>query len=280
MTYGLPDLLHLMQRLRDPDTGCPWDRKQTFASIVPHTLEEAYEVADAIAQQDWPHVEDELGDLLFQVVFYAQLGQEQQTFDFTSIMDRLVRKLLRRHPHVFPNGDLTEHAPVPLALTEADIKANWEAIKASEKIDSEDRPGALLDDVPLALPALSRAQKIQKKAASVGFDWSDPKAVFAKIREELDELEAEVLAQDQPRMSDELGDVLFAVTNLARHLNVNAEHALRGTNDRFRQRFAWVEQCAQQAGGWTAMTLTDMEQAWQQAKQQEKRLNATPTDND
>lgn len=270
MTYGLPDLLHLMQRLRDPDTGCPWDRKQTFASIVPHTLEEAYEVADAIAQQDWPHVEEELGDLLFQVVFYAQLGQEQRVFDFASIIDQLVRKLLRRHPHVFPSGQLDDHPSASSAVTEADVKANWEAIKASEKGDAHDRSTALLDDVPLALPALSRAQKIQKKAASVGFDWSDPKAVFAKIREELDELEAEVLAQDQSRMNDELGDVLFAVTNLARHLNVNAEHALRGTNDRFRRRFAWVEQCAQQAGGWSTMTLDDMEQAWQDAKQQEK----------
>lgn len=280
MAYDLSDLLQLMQRLRDPVTGCPWDIKQTFATIVPHTLEEAYEVADAIQQQDLHHLEEELGDLLFQVVFYAQLGQEQNAFDFASIMDRLVRKLLRRHPHVFPTGDLTSDSSMAPTLTEADVKANWETIKASEKTDVDGRPAALLDDVPLALPALSRAQKIQKKAASVGFDWSDPKAVFAKIREELDELEVEMLAQDQPRMHDELGDVLFAVTNLARHLNVNAEQALRGTNDRFRRRFAWVEQCAEHAGGWSAMTLADMEQAWLQAKQQEKAAEKASAGNE
>lgn len=276
MAYGVDDLLLLMQRLRDPKTGCPWDIKQTFASIVPHTLEEAYEVADAIQQQDRMHLEEELGDLLFQVVFYAQLGHEEGAFDFASIIDRLVQKLLRRHPHVFPDGCLTSINDASLMLSEEAVKANWDVIKATEKHSAATQQApTLLADIPLALPALPRAQKIQKKVASVGFDWSEPKAIFAKIREELDELEAEVMAQDQVRMHDEMGDVLFAVTNLARHLNVNAEHALRGTNERFIRRFAWVEQCAEQQGGWTALTLADMEQAWQQAKRHEQ-LQTSP----
>ena len=189
MTYSLADLLYLMQRLRNPETGCPWDLQQDFASIVPHTLEEAYEVADAIERQDWPHVEEELGDLLFQVIFYGQIAAEQQLFNTESIIDKLVKKLVRRHPHVFPDGTLQSERHPEDKLTEEQIKASWEAIKQQEKKQNntaeaaEPEPKHLLDEVPNTFPALTRAVKLQKKASKVGFDWPNIDGVFDKVNE-------------------------------------------------------------------------------------------------
>ena len=187
--YQLDDLLYLMARLRDPQYGCPWDLAQDYASIVPHTLEEAYEVADAIERGDFAHLPGELGDLLFQVVYYSQLGQEEGRFDFAAVVDGIVRKLVRRHPHVFPDGDLYGAKDLP-RLDDAAIRRRWEEIKAEERAEKAEAPAqlSLLDDVPVALPALSRAAKLQKRAAAVGFDWPEPLAVVDKVREELDEV--------------------------------------------------------------------------------------------
>lgn len=273
--YSIDDLNYLMQRLRDPNTGCPWDVKQDFASIVPHTLEEAYEVADAIAQQNWPHLEEELGDLLFQVIFYSQIGKEQDYFDFSSVVDVLVKKLIRRHPHVFPEGTLRSERDPAISPQEAEIKGRWDAIKAEEKaaagkVDQQEK--RLLADVPHALPALNRAQKIQKTVSKVGFDWPDVAGVIDKIREELQEVEQELDAADPQRLQHEVGDLLFAVVNLARHVGVNSEEALRTTNHRFNQRFDIVEEILRQQGtplseNEKAASIEDMEAAWQEAKQ-------------
>ena len=264
MTYSIDDLLYLMARLRDPETGCPWDLKQDFASIVPHTIEETFEVADAIERQDWPHLREELGDLLFQVIFYAQMGREQSRFDFSQITHGLVEKLIRRHPHVFPEGTLHSHR---MPGSEPDMEAinrNWEVIKQAEKKDAPAR--ALLDDVPVTFPALTRAFKLQKKAASVGFDWPDVTGVMEKIREELAEVETELASGDQSALEGEIGDLLFAVINLARHRGINPEIALRGTNARFYQRFSVVETAAAKAGGWQHLSAEDMNTAWETAK--------------
>ncbi|MCB2386135.1 nucleoside triphosphate pyrophosphohydrolase [Thalassolituus alkanivorans] len=273
MSYGLDDLLYLMRRLRDPQTGCPWDLKQDFATILPHTLEEAYEVADAIERQDWPHLEEELGDLLFQVIFYGQMGDERQLFNLNSIIHRLVEKLIRRHPHVFPQGTLHSERDPSVSPQEAEINANWDLIKQQEKAlkpVAQNMPSGLLADVPATLPALNRAVKLQKKASKVGFDWPDVQGVLDKIREELAEVEAEISAADPERLEHEVGDLLFAVSNLARHLKVDAEVALRGTNARFCSRFAQVEAQVERLGGWDNASVAEMEAAWQAAKQQEK----------
>lgn len=267
--YTIHDLTELMARLRDPETGCPWDLKQDFASVLPHTLEEAYEVADAIERQDWPHLEEELGDLLFQVIFYGQMGKESERFTLDSIIDRLVQKLIRRHPHVFPEGTLESRRRVDEVLDDATISQRWESIKQEEKAAlPNDEPTRLLDDVPVSLPALSRAAKLQKKASSVGFDWPDTVGVVGKIREELDEVLEELHAGNREALEKEIGDLLFAVVNLARHQKINPENALRGTNQRFTQRFALVEADAQSKGGWGAVSLEEMDEAWNAAKRQ------------
>jgi len=277
--YTLDDLLYLMARLRNPDTGCPWDLKQDFASIVPHTLEEAYEVADAIERSDWPHLEEELGDLLFQVIFYGQLGQEQSHFTVASIIDKLVHKLIRRHPHVFPNRDLSAERSPDDALDEARIAATWNAIKAEEKqlaaetgSKGNNQPSGVLEDVPVTLPGMSRAVKLQKKAAAVGFDWPDVQAVIDKIEEELQEVRVELASGYQERLEAEIGDLLFAVTNLARLKKVDPEVAVRGTNQRFKRRFAHVERTMFKShGGFEGATMERMEEAWQAAKRLEKQ---------
>lgn len=268
--YCLQDLLYLMRRLRDPQTGCPWDIKQDFASILPHTLEEAYEVADAIERQDWPHLEEELGDLLFQVVFYGQIADERQLFNVESIVHRLVEKLIRRHPHVFPDG-LHSQRDGTQPLDEQRIQQQWQDIKQREKDHTSTQPDVgLLSDVPVTMPAMTRAIKLQKKAASVGFDWPDVRGVLDKIREELDEVEVELARGDIDALTAEIGDLLFAVGNLARHCQVDAETALRRTNEKFVKRFAWVEQRALASGGFEQATLEQMEQAWSEAKQHER----------
>lgn len=270
--YQLDDLLHLMARLRDPRHGCPWDLRQDYASIVPYTLEEAYEVADAIAKRDFPQLRDELGDLLFQVVYYSQLGREDGHFDFAQVVDGITRKLVRRHPHVFPDGDL--HGPLDLPrLDEATIKRRWEEIKAEERAEKAAVPEqlSLLDDVPAALPALSRAAKLQKRAANVGFDWADATPVVAKIQEELDEVREAMANGQAAQVAEEVGDLLFVMVNLARHLQVDAEDALRQANAKFERRFRYIEE-ALKAQGRTPQeaSLEEMDAFWDAAKVEEK----------
>ncbi|RAU42773.1 nucleoside triphosphate pyrophosphohydrolase [Pseudomonas sp. RIT411] len=270
--YKLDDLLHLMARLRDPQHGCPWDLRQDYASIVPHTLEEAYEVADAIARRDFPQLRDELGDLLFQVVYYSQLGREDGHFDFAQVVDGITRKLVRRHPHVFPDGDL--HGPLDLPrLDEATIKRRWEEIKAEERAEKAAAPEqlSLLDDVPAALPALSRAAKLQKRAANVGFDWADATPVVAKIQEELDEVREAMANGQAAQVAEEVGDLLFVMVNLARHLQVDAEDALRQANAKFERRFRFIEEAlkAQDRTPQEA-SLEEMDALWDAAKVEEK----------
>jgi nucleoside triphosphate diphosphatase len=268
------DLIAIMARLRAPEIGCPWDLNQDFSTIAPYTIEEAYEVADAIERGDFDDLKDELGDLLLQVVFHAQMADEEKRFAFGDVVQAITTKLIRRHPHIF--GDVDAEDP-------AQVKANWDAIKAEEKAEreagraSDGRPGSprsILDDVPVALPALTRALKLQKRAAKVGFDWNNPTAVTEKIREEIAEIEQE-LAETSPdldRIEGELGDILFTVVNLARHLSVDPEKALRRTNAKVVRRFNHIENELRQAGrAFSDATLDEMEALWVEAKEAERR---------
>ncbi len=255
-------LLDIMRRLRDPETGCPWDREQTWQSLVPYTLEEAYEVAEAIEQADYDHLPDELGDLLFQIVFYARLGEESGRFNFQTVVARICDKLVRRHPHVFGDAQVSDAA----AQSQA-----WEQHKQQER---EARGGAtgVLHGVSRTLPALSRASKLQRRAARVGFDWPDWRGVLAKLHEELAEVEAELAPgpdreRDPSRLQEEIGDLLFSVVNLARHLEIDPETALRAANRKFEHRFARVEQALAGQGGVEKASLDEMEAAWQATKQ-------------
>ncbi|EAZ98962.1 nucleoside triphosphate pyrophosphohydrolase [Marinobacter sp. ELB17] len=281
MSYSLDDLKILMARLRDPDTGCPWDARQTFASIVPHTLEEAYEVADAIEREDYPHLEDELGDLLFQVIFYSQIGQESQHFDFDSVVDNLVRKLIRRHPHVFPEGTLASRIDPHNRPGEDWIKQSWERIKAEERSlkpapDSAETAGRL-DAIARTLPAMARAEKLQNRAARHGFDWPDIAPVFDKLHEEIDELkEAWQAAYDgsgeRDALEDELGDVMFVCVNLARFMKVNPEQALKRTNHKFEARFRAIEaELVAQGRDMDSETLEALDAIWQSVKGVERQ---------
>ncbi|THG83368.1 nucleoside triphosphate pyrophosphohydrolase [Pseudomonas sp. A-1] len=270
--YRLDDLLHLMARLRDPQYGCPWDLKQDYASIVPHTLEEAYEVADAIERGDFAHLPGELGDLLFQVVYYSQLGREEGRFDFARVVDGITRKLIRRHPHVFPDGDLYGAPDLP-RLAEAAIRQRWEEIKAEERAEQVAAPEqlSLLDDIPQALPALSRAAKLQKRAAQVGFDWPAPLPVLDKLQEELDEVLEAMAEGDQAHIAEEVGDLLFVAVNLARHLKVEPEAALRAANRKFERRFRFIEQALRAAGkAMDDCPLEELDALWGEAKRQER----------
>ncbi|WP_349987191.1 nucleoside triphosphate pyrophosphohydrolase [Pseudomonas alloputida] len=273
MTYTLDDLLHLMARLRDPQYGCPWDLKQNYASIVPHTIEEAYEVADTIERGDFEHLQGELGDLLFQVVYYSQLAREEGRFEFDGVVDSITRKLIRRHPHVFPTGEL--YAPVDTpSLSEAQVKSRWEEIKAEERAEkSQPEQLSLLDDVPATLPALSRAAKLQKRAATVGFDWPAALPVLDKVREELDEVLQAMADGDADALEDEVGDLLFAAVNLARHLKQDPEHALRRANRKFERRFHFIEQALRDSGRPIEdCDLDELDALWGEAKRQEKNL--------
>lgn len=270
--YQLNDLLHLMARLRDPQHGCPWDLQQNYASIVPHTLEEAYEVADAIESGDLDHLPGELGDLLFQVVYYSQLAREEGRFDFATVVDAITRKLVRRHPHVFPDGDLYGSPELP-RLDEAAIKQRWEEIKAEERAEKAAAPEqlSLLDDVPSALPALSRAAKLQKRAAQVGFDWPEALPVVDKVREELGEVLEAMSENDPQAIAEELGDLLFVVVNLARHLKVDPENALRAANGKFERRFRFIEQALREAGRpIESCDLEELDGLWGEAKKAER----------
>lgn len=260
-------LLEIMAALRTPGSGCPWDLEQSFATIAPYTLEEAYEVADAIARGDLGDLRDELGDLLLQVVFHARMAQEADAFDFGDVVAGITKKLIRRHPHVFGDaGKLSSEA----------VGGLWERIKAEEKREraarrGEDAAGGALAGVPANLPALTRALKLQAKASQVGFDWNDPLAVLAKIREEADEIEAEIRAGKASQAGDETGDLLFAVVNLARHLGADPEAVLRGTNRKFERRFAAIERALSERGKSPAeATLAEMDALWDEAKAAEK----------
>ncbi|WP_296126203.1 nucleoside triphosphate pyrophosphohydrolase [Pseudomonas sp. Ga0074129] len=271
--YQLDDLLHLMARLRDPQHGCPWDLKQDYASIVPHTLEEAYEVADAIERGDFAHLPGELGDLLFQVVYYSQLAREEGRFDFAEVVDGITSKLIRRHPHVFADGDLYGAVDVP-KLDEAAVKQRWEAIKAEERAEKAAAPEqlSLLDDVPTALPSLSRAIKLQKRAAQVGFDWPEALPVVDKVREELDEVLEAMSENDADAIAEEIGDLLFVVSNLARHLKVEPESALRAANAKFERCFRFIEQALRDAGrNMEDCALDELDALWGEAKKLEKQ---------
>lgn len=259
--YTLDDLLYLMARLRDPQTGCPWDIKQDYASIAPSTIEEAYEVVDAIEKQDFGHLNEELGDLLFQVIFYAQIGKEEQRFDFSSIVSSLVEKLVRRHPHVFPEGTLQSQVGDRHNLPD-DIKQRWEIIKQQER--AAKGVHGVLDDVPVALPALSRAAKLQKRAANVGFDWENIHGPLAKVREELIEVEEALEQNDSEHLSEELGDLLFAVVNVVRYLKEDPEAVLRSANRKFEKRFQYIEQ--QLGDQLKTADIDTMNRLWDEAK--------------
>ena len=266
----LADLLNIMARLRNPETGCPWDIEQDFKSIAPYTIEEAYEVAEAIARGDMESLKDELGDLLLQVVYHARMAEEDGLFDFADVADAISAKMIRRHPHVF--GDAV--------VKDAEAQTvSWEAIKAAERAEkfsaAPARVPSVLDDVPDALPAMKRAEKLQKRAARVGFDWPNAADVIDKIREEIGELETEVNAGAGPdRLEDELGDLLFAVVNLARKVRVEPGSALRQTNLKFEERFRFIERMLAQDGRTPGdATLDEMEALWQRAKTETKDQN-------
>ena len=264
-TAHLLRILDIMRALRDPENGCPWDIEQTFTSIAPYTIEEAYEVADAIETGDMATLKDELGDLLLQVVFCAQMADEAGHFNFFDVAAAISDKMERRHPHVF--GDLE-------AASADAVKSNWEDIKERERAEksakhaSENEAPSLLDDVPVTLPGLSRAVKLQRRAARVGFDWSEAAPIFAKLNEEIEELRREMRgpSTDKARLEDELGDVLFVIANLARHLGVDPEAAIRSTNSKFTARFKWMEKNADL----DTLSLAEMEQKWEQAKSQSR----------
>ena len=262
--YNLADLLRVMQRLRDPETGCPWDIRQDFESIVPSTLEECYELAHAIEEGDYPHVEEELGDVLFQVIFYAQMGSERGLFSFDSVVNLLVEKLVRRHPHVFADGEI--EGVVSDRTTVEAVQLSWEAIKQGER-DSKLQTGVLAD-VPRALPALPRAQKLQRRAAQVNFDWPEAAAVLDKLEEEIAELREVIALQRAEGIQEEMGDVLFSSVNLARHLGLDAEACLRQSSDKFEQRFGLMEALAAGAGESLAgMSAVQLDELWERAKQ-------------
>jgi len=260
----LARLLEIMAALRTPGSGCPWDLEQTFATIAPYTIEEAYEVNEAIARGDLGDLCDELGDLLLQVVFHARMAEECGAFDFGDVVQAITEKLLRRHPHVFGEA---RRIPVEAVNTLWErVKADEKAIRAAARGETEPS-GGVLAGVPAGLPALLRAGKLQAKAARVGFDWNDPRAVLAKIREEVDEVEAAIESEPADRVAAEIGDLLFAVVNLARHVGADPEQALRSANVKFERRFAAIEQALGQRGKTASdATLAEMDALWDAAK--------------
>jgi MazG family protein len=254
-------LLEIMARLRDPTDGCPWDLEQTFATIAPYTVEEAYEVADAIERQDLSDLKEELGDLLLQVVFHARMAQEQGAFDFQDVAQTINDKMVRRHPHVFGSETYASGA---------EQTAAWEALKAEER-RAKGRVASLLDGVPTGLPAMTRALKLTKRAARVGFDWPDVSFVLDKLREEIGEMEAEIASGDREKLRGELGDVLFVLANLARKLDLEPEDALRATNAKFARRFQFIEaELARRGRTPEQSDLKEMDALWDAAKAAER----------
>ena len=266
-------LIEIMAALRTPGTGCPWDLEQDYATIAHYTIEEAYEVSDAISRGDLADLRDELGDLLLQVVFHARMAEEEGAFAFGDVVEAITKKMIRRHPHVFGDAE---------ARAAGSAKGQWDRIKAEEKaekraerlargLDPEDHGKGFLDGVPVALPALTRALKLQQKAAQVGFDWQEAAPILDKIEEEIGELREAIAAGRRDDMEDEFGDLLFAMVNIGRHLGLDAEKALGGTNAKFRSRFHYVEQELARAGrSLDAASLEEMEALWQQAKRPAK----------
>lgn len=261
-------LLEIMAALRDPKTGCPWDVEQSFRSIMPYTLEEAYEVLDAIERDDMDDLREELGDLLLQVVFHARMAEEQGSFDFGNVVEAITHKMIRRHPHVFGDEE---------ARSAGMAKGSWNRIKAEEKAERAERRASLgldthenngfLDDIPTNFPALVRALKLQQKAAKVGFDWSEAAPILDKISEETAELKEAMAAQDKAHIAEEYGDLLFAMVNLGRHLDIDAETALIAANDKFKRRFHFVEKTLDEAGNnLDSASLEEMEEIWTEAK--------------
>lgn len=269
--YQITDLLYLMARLRDPDTGCPWDTRQDYASIVTHTLEEAYEVAAAIEQGDFDNLREELGDLLFQVIFYTQIGSEEGRFDFAEVIDSLVKKLITRHPHVFPEGQLHGKQGSPGDLpSEQQIKANWESLKEKDRQAKGQKKR--LADIPLALPALSRSQKLQKRASNHGFDWENISQVVGKIDEEAEELKEAIVTGEVSDIEDELGDLIFVCVNLARHAGLDAEAALRRANRKFESRFEMMETLSQARDQvFDTLSAEEKNALWDEAKRIERQ---------
>lgn len=254
---SIQKLLEVMSRLRDPQSGCPWDLAQSFETIAPYTIEEAYEVADAIARNDTDDLKDELGDLLFQVVFHSQMASEKGHFDFDEVATGIAEKMVRRHPHVFGEGG---------ARSAREVEGSWEAIKERERSVQDD--GSALAGVARALPALKRAQKLGKRAGRVGFDWPDRQGVRAKIEEELDELEQAVGVRDAAGIEEEMGDLLFAVVNLARHLDIDPEKSLSGANRKFERRFRDMEAAINNDGKrLKGLPLALLDQEWRAAKE-------------
>jgi ATP diphosphatase len=262
-------LLEIMAQLRAPGSGCPWDLQQDFASIAPYTIEEAYEVADAIARGDFDDLREELGDLLLQVVYHARMAEEQNAFSFGDVVEAITRKMIRRHPHVFADADGR--------LTPRAEKGAWDRIKAEEKVERAARGpqtdathSSLLSGVKTGQPALPRAMELQRKASTVGFDWNDPRAVLHKIREEADEIEAALERGDANQLAEETGDLLFALVNLARHVGADPEMALRRTNAKFERRFAYIERAlAAQGRSLDGASLEEMDALWNEAKKTE-----------
>ncbi|WP_240206459.1 nucleoside triphosphate pyrophosphohydrolase [Vibrio sp. CyArs1] len=264
MSQPIEQLLTIMAQLRDEQHGCPWDRKQTFETIVPHTIEETFEVVDAIHNQDWQNLKEELGDLLFQVIFYSQMAKEQGLFDFNEVVEGLNDKLTRRHPHVFSDVEFAD---------EAAINANWEAEKKKEKAEVGKNEESILDSIPQSLPALSKANKIQKRCAKYGFDWYALGPVVDKVQEEVEEVVQEAIQVDvdEEKLEEEVGDLLFAVVNLSRHLKKDPEVALRKANNKFSRRFKGVEARAGEDGkSLTDFSLQELDQFWNDVKKQEK----------
>lgn len=258
---AIDKLISIMAALRTPETGCPWDLQQDFASIAPYTLEEAYEVIDAIERGNMDDLKEELGDLLLQVVFHARMAEEAELFDFDDVAGAISNKMTRRHPHVFGDGK---------ADSADAVRQSWEDIKAQEKAEKgEAETNSLMDDIPLALPGLSRAVKMQNRAARIGFDWPDIEPVFDKLQEEIDEVRAAIKSGSADAMEDEIGDLLFVVANIARHLKIDPEKAVRRTNGKFISRFKQVEALAAQSDRET-LTLEELEAFWQAAKKAEK----------
>jgi XTP/dITP diphosphohydrolase/ATP diphosphatase len=256
----------IMAQLRGPG-GCPWDREQTFDSIRRYTLEETYEVLDAIERKDWAGLKDELGDLLLQVLFYAEMAQEEKLFTLQDVTDNLSEKLIRRHPHVFANRKGVE--------TSAQVLQNWEEIKKSERAKAKkEQANSLLDEIPRSLPALMEASKLGSKAASVGFDWSEAAPVFDKLREELEELRQAIASGEKKAQEEEIGDVLFTVVNLARKLGVQSEFALRASNAKFRRRFASMEFSASAEASIVELGPEELEKLWDLAKTEERKASA------
>ncbi|MGL5362596.1 MAG: nucleoside triphosphate pyrophosphohydrolase [Bosea sp. (in: a-proteobacteria)] len=266
-------LIEIMAALRTPETGCPWDLEQSFATIAPYTIEEAYEVTDAIARGDLLDLKDELGDLLLQVVFHARLAEEEGAFAFADVVKAITTKMVRRHPHVF--GDARDLTPLEVKTLWHQIKAEERAAKAQARLDAGLPPRAedkgLLSGIPTSLPALTRAWKLQAKASTVGFDWNDVQLVIAKLREETAEVEEALAAGNKAAISEEIGDVLFVVANLARHAGLDPESCLAACNAKFERRFGHIEQTLEAAGrALKTASLDEMEALWQQAKQIEK----------